>query len=39
MNIDVSDAFTVQDVVIDELQDLVAIGHHGGRQILQQFED
>ena len=38
MDVDVPDAFAVQGAALDELQDLVAIGHHSGRQVLQQFE-
>ena len=39
MNIDVSDAFAIQRVTLDEVQDFVAICHDGGRQVLQQFDD
>lgn len=39
MNVDVADALCVQGVVLDEVQNLVAICHDGGRQILQQFDD
>lgn len=39
MNIDVPDAFAIQGVTLDEVQDFVAVRHDGRRQILQQFED
>lgn len=39
MNIDLPNALAVQDMALDEPQDFVALGHHGGRQIPQQFKN
>jgi hypothetical protein len=39
VDIDIPDAFAMKDMALDELQDLVAVGHYGGREILQEFED
>jgi len=39
MNIDVTDASAMQVQAIDELQNLVALGHSSGWQILEQFKD
>lgn len=39
MNVDVPDALAVQGMAFDEVQHLIALGHHRRRQILQQPED
>jgi hypothetical protein len=38
-NIDVADAPAAQDMALDESRDFVALGDHGGWQILKQFQD
>ncbi len=39
MNIDIPDASAVQDVARDEVQNLVAVCHRSGWQILEQLEN
>ena len=39
MHVDVADAFSVKAVTLDESENLLAISHHGGGQILKQFQD
>jgi hypothetical protein len=39
MNIDIPNALAMQDAVLDEPQNFVALSHHGGRQIQEQFQD
>ncbi len=39
MSVNVSNALAMKRVALDEVQDLIAIGHHGGWQVLKQFEN